>query len=307
MITRRTFLGGSAVLALSACGAPKRRHPADVREASLILDGARSRDGAGVNLRRTLGSRGLPMLDPFLMLDEIHSADPQDWIAGFPDHPHRGFETVSILLDGAFEHKDSVGNHGRISGGGTQWMTAGRGIVHSEMPKQEAGRDLWGLQLWVNLPARLKMQKPRYQDLDRSTIPELDVGDARVRLIAGRIDARRGPVEEIFVKPTLLDVTLPPGGTLRHSLPSTDSSFVQILSGAVELGEKRTSIGAGKLAVLGPGNEALVRSSAGARLLLLSAQPIHEPVARRGPFVMNTDAEIEQAFADYRSGRLTDG
>ncbi len=311
-VTRRQFLSATAAtVALSACGAPRRQHAADVREVAQTIDPARHRDGAGVNLQKTLGSRALPLLDPFLMLDQIHSADPLDWQAGFPDHPHRGFETVSYLITGAFLHQDSVGNRGTISNGGTQWMTAGRGIIHSEMPRQSAGQDLWGLQLWVNLPARLKMQKPRYQDLAATTIPELDVDGARVRLVAGRIGNQRGPVEEIAVAPTMLEIQLPAGGRFRHRLPATDSTFVQLLDGALEIGERRAPLRPGQLAVLGPGAEVLLRASATAptttRALILSAQPIGEPVARRGPFVMTTEAELDQAVADYRSGRLAGG
>lgn len=312
MITRRRFLAGSAgaagsLLAFASCGAPRRTHAADVREVSQVVSPVAHRDGAGVSLHKTLGSRALPLLDPFLMLDEIHSADPRDWQAGFPDHPHRGFETVSYLVTGAFEHKDSVGNHGTISSGGTQWMTAGRGIVHSEMPRQDPGLDLWGFQLWVNLPARLKMKPPRYQDLDHSTIPEIDVAESRVRLVAGTLAGKRGPVEEIAIAPTMLEIKLPERGFFTHALPSTDNTFVQLLDGAVAIGERKTTLAPGQLAVLGPGRDVVVRSATGGRLLLLSGQPIGEPIARRGPFVMNTEAEIEQAFADYRSGRLAGG
>jgi redox-sensitive bicupin YhaK (pirin superfamily) len=236
------------------------------------------------------------------MLDEIHSARQEDWIAGFPDHPHRGFETVSILIAGAFEHKDSAGNHGRIADGGAQWMTAGRGIVHSEMPRQEPGKDLWGLQLWVNLPAARKMTPPRYQDLVAGDVPEADLGDARVRVIAGRAGAVTGPVDGIAVGPTLLDATLAAGGALRQTVPGGDTVLLYVLSGELAVADR--GVRAGEIAVLGPGREVAAASAAGARFLLIAGAPIGEPVARRGPFVMNTEAELDQAFADYRAGRL---
>ena len=242
------------------------------------------------------------MLDPFLLLDEIHSADPDDYAAGFPQHPHRGFETVSYVLRGGFAHRDSVGNHGLIADGGTQWMTAGRGIIHEEMPRPTAGTELWGLQLWVNLPAARKMIKPRYQDLAPTSIPEVDIADARVRVVAGRVGAARGPVDGIDIGPTLLDATLAPRATFRHALPGGDTAFLYVLDGQVTVGV--TPIGAGQLAVLGRGDTVVAGSEPGGRFLLVSGTPIREPVARRGPFVMNTDDELRQAFADYQAGTL---
>jgi quercetin 2,3-dioxygenase len=307
-LTRREVLIGGAAAAsvgmLRGCAVPARRHDADLREVASVVAAAPGRDGAGVNLRRSLGGRALPLLDPFLLLDEIHSDRPEDWMAGFPDHPHRGFETVSYVIAGAFVHRDSVGNHGRIADGGTQWMTAGHGIVHSEMPRQDAGLDLWGLQLWVNLPAKLKMTPPRYQDLGAAAIPEVDAGDGRARIVAGRLGKQRGPVDGIVVSPTMIDMTLPAGGRLRHELPADQTAFVYVLEGEARLGAKGTSVAAGNLAVLGAGREVEAKTAAGARFLLLAAAPIGEPVARRGPFVMNTEAELDQAVADYRSGRL---
>lgn len=265
----------------------------------------RSRDGAGVALRRALGHRGIDMLDPFLMLDEIRSRDQRDWIAGFPEHPHRGFETVSYLLGGAFEHRDSVGNHGRIDAGATQWMTAGRGILHEEMPKQEDGQELWGFQLWVNLPAKEKMTKPRYQELAASDIPEFDLDDAHVRLVAGTVDGRTGPVDGVFTRPLFADVQVAAGATFRHELPSTHASFLYVIEGGLEIGAASRPARQGELAVLGDGDAIVVRGgAAGGRALLLAALPLREPVARRGPFVMNTREELQQAFDDHRAGRL---
>lgn len=273
-----------------------------VRDVDHVVNAQASRDGAGVALRRSLGSRALPMLDPFLLLDEIHSAEPTDYVAGFPQHPHRGFETVSYVLRGGFAHRDSVGNHGLIADGGTQWMTAGRGIIHEEMPQQTSGPELWGLQLWVNLPAARKMIEPRYQDLAPATIPEVDVADARVRVVAGRVGAARGPVDGIDIQPTMLDATLAPQATFRHGLPGGDTAFGYVLDGEVMFGA--TAVAAGQLAVLGPGDTVSASSGRGGRFLLVSGAPIREPVARRGPFVMNTDAELRQAFADYQAGTL---
>ncbi len=304
-LPRRQFLVGTGSLGLLVLGCRARAHDADTREIERFVSGMRSRDGAGVSLRRTLGSPALPMLDPFLMLDEIHSDRPEDWQAGFPRHPHRGFETVSYLIAGTFEHEDSVGNRGVIGPGAVQWMSAARGIVHSEMPRQKPGLDLWGLQLWINLPAAQKMARPRYQELAASDIPELDAGDARVRLVAGTVDGKHGPVDGIQVAPTMLDATIPAGGQVRFKLPGGHAAFAQALTGEVLVGARGRALHEGELAVLGPGTTVVARSAAGGRFLLLAAAPIGEPVARRGPFVMNTEAELDQAVADYRSGRLT--
>jgi len=260
-------------------------------------------EGAGVRLRRSLGSRGLPLLDPFLMLDEFHSDNPDDYVAGFPSHPHRGFETVTYMIHGAMEHRDSLGNHGRLGPGSTQWMTAGHGIIHSEMPKQERGL-MWGFQLWVNLPRARKMVKPRYQDLAPELIPELAIDDAEVRLVAGTAGNQTGPVSGIVTAPQMLDVKIAPRGAFRLSLPSTHNAFVYVFEGTAEIGPARTKVGPAQLATLGEGDLFSARSETGARMLCLAAQPIGEPVARYGPFVMNTEAELQQAFDDYRTGRL---
>jgi quercetin 2,3-dioxygenase len=304
MITRRRFLGGVAASSAGlwlGCQNPKS---ASVRTVARVVPAAPGRDGAGVALRRSLGGRALPMLDPFLLLDEIHSSNPADYTAGFPRHPHRGFETVSYVLRGGFEHRDSVGNHGLIADGGAQWMTAGRGIIHEEMPVQTAGPELWGLQLWVNLPAARKRIRPRYQDLGAAAVPEVALGDARVRVVAGTVERTRGPVDGIDIRPTLLDATLEPGARFAHAIPGGDTAFVYVLAGTIAIA--RQPIEAGELAVLDPGNVVVATTAGGGRFLVLAGAPIREPVARRGPFVMSTEAELEQAFADYRSGHLTD-
>lgn len=302
MLSRRGFLAGSAAGAvLLGCQNAKTMTARTVAEVVPALPG---RDGAGVTLRRSLGSRALSVLDPFLLLDEIHSSDPADYVAGFPRHPHRGFETVSYVLRGGFDHRDSVGNHGLIADGGAQWMTAGHGIVHAEMPRPTTGPELWGLQLWVNLPAARKMIRPRYQDLGAAAVPELDVADARVRLVAGLIGATRGPVDGIDIRPTMLDATLAARARFVHALPGGDTAFVYVLDGRVAIAG--TPIEAGSLAVLSPGTSVAATTDRGGRFLLVAGTPIREPVARRGPFVMTTEAELDQAFADYQSGHLTD-
>jgi quercetin 2,3-dioxygenase len=276
------------------------------REVANLVDAQPTVEGAGVRLRRALGSRALPLLDPFLLLDEIHSDNPDDYLPGFPTHPHRGFETVTYVLDGAMDHRDSLGNHGHLGPGSVQWMTAGHGIVHAEMPRQEKGR-MWGFQLWVNLPAAQKMMRPRYQDIAPSRVVETTVDDASVRLVAGQVDGRRGPVEGIVTAPEMIDVTLPRRGRLSRPLPPAHNAFIYVIEGRAQIGAARTSVAAGQLAVLGSGDLLAIRSEDGARMLCLAGRPIGEPVARYGPFVMNTDEELRQAVDDYRSGRLTAG
>jgi quercetin 2,3-dioxygenase len=304
LLDRRRFLvGGAASTLLLAC--QRTAKTATIREIDHVVRAQGSRDGAGVALRRSIGSGELPNLDPFLLLDEIHSSDPADYMAGFPQHPHRGFETVSYVLRGGFQHKDSVGNHGLIADGGAQWMTAGHGIVHEEMPKPTTTSELWGLQLWVNLPAARKMIAPRYQDLGSSQVAELDVAEARVRLVAGQLGSARGPVDGIDIRPTMFDATLAPRGEFRHTLPGGDTAFVYVLEGDVAFGQRGTLVSAGELAVFGAGTSIVAWTETTGRFLVVSGTPLREPIARRGPFVMNTDSELQQAFEDYRSGRLT--
>lgn len=316
-ISRRTVvggLGGGLLASLSgvACRAGSVGAESDptaagmarqVRAVREIVDAQTTIEGAGVKLRRSIGSRALPLLDPFLLLDEIHSDQPKDYIAGFPRHPHRGFETVTYMLNGAMEHQDSLGNHGHLGPGSAQWMTAGHGIIHSEMPLHEDSM-LWGFQLWVNLPAAQKMIRPRYQDLAPERIRELSVDDASVRLVAGEVKGVRGPVEDIVTAPEMLDVRLPARGSFSHPVPVGHNAFAYVFDGQARVGSARAVVKAGQLAVLGPGGVFSARSDEGARMLLLAGKPIGEPVARYGPFVMNTDAEIQTAIEDYRTGRL---
>jgi redox-sensitive bicupin YhaK (pirin superfamily) len=270
-----------------------------------VVDALAVKDGAGVRLKRALGSQFLPLLDPFLLLDEIHSDHEADYIGGFPSHPHRGFETVTYMIDGAMEHRDSLGNHGRLVGGSAQWMTAGHGIIHSEMPKGNGGQ-FWGFQLWVNLPASLKMTKPRYQDLAPERVVELEAEGAKVRVVAGEAFGRRGPVDGIVTAPHLLDVALS-HKRFEHTVPATHNTFAYVFQGNAVLGRGQTKASAGQIAVFGPGEVVSGSSETGARMLLVSGQPIGEPVARHGPFVMNTDEELRQAIDDYLAGRLIQG
>jgi redox-sensitive bicupin YhaK (pirin superfamily) len=303
MLKRRDLLLSSAAFAL-AC--TTRRSELKVREVAKVFASQPTRDGAGVALNRVIGQPNLSLLDPFLLLDEFRSDDPNDYLAGFPDHPHRGFETVTYMLEGAMEHRDSVGNHGRLGPGSAQWMTAGHGIVHSEMPKQERGL-MWGFQLWVNLPAARKLIAPRYQDLGAQLIPEVPLDHGRVRVVAGALEGARGPVSGIDVDPLFLDVTLSgKRGAFTTPVPERHTAFCFVTDGAVRVGPSRLEVTRGHLAVLSPGDAVQLEGEQG-RVLLLAGRPLGEPVARWGPFVMNTDEELRQAVADYRSGRLTSG
>jgi len=268
-----------------------------------VVRGQLSSDGAGVRLTRVIGGPALPDLDPFLLFDEFGSAEASDYIGGFPDHPHRGFETVTYMLAGRMRHGDNKGNTGLLGPGSVQWMTAGRGIVHSEMPEQEEGL-MHGFQLWVNLPAKDKMTAPRYQDIPPGDIPEVDAGNGvRVRVIAGRFGNVSGPVSAVATDPMYLDVALPAGASLEVPLPEDDNAFAYVFEGAAKIGGEQ--VARGELAVLGNGERIeLAAGPEGARLVLIAGRPLNEPVAKYGPFVMNTNDEIRQAVADYQSGRF---
>jgi redox-sensitive bicupin YhaK (pirin superfamily) len=275
-----------------------------VRKLEKIVVSIATSDGAGVRLRRSLGTDHLPQLDPFLMLDEFRSDDPSAYIAGFPDHPHRGFETVTYMLAGRMRHQDNQGNSGTLTAGSVQWMTAGRGIVHSEMPEQERGL-MWGFQLWVNLPARDKMSVPRYQEFPAVAIPTVAApGGTTVKVIAGEFDGVVGPVKAAAVDAHYLDVSLAPQGVFEHELPAGHNVFFYVFEGAVKIDGLKVRIG--ELGVLGPGRTVSLRAADDkpVRLLLLAGRPINEPVARYGPFVMNTMDELRTAFADYQAGKF---
>ena len=299
----------SAESADSAGSAPTQvpaKAASDVRAIAFAIDATPTLEGAGVRLRRSLGSHELSMLDPFLLLDEIHSDRVDDYVKGFPTHPHRGFETVTYMISGIMEHRDSLGQGGQLPAGSAQWMTAGHGIVHSEMPNPD-GNVFWGLQLWVNLPSNKKLMKPRYQNVAPDRIPEVSVAGVPVRLVAGALGNEQGPVAGISVQPTLLDVRLPSGGRFEHELPRAQTVFAYVLEGQAELGSTLSPVRAGRIAVFAPGQVITTRSAGGARLLLVAGQKIGEPVARRGPFVMNTQAELAQAYDDYQNGTLVSG
>jgi quercetin 2,3-dioxygenase len=307
--SRREVLAASAVVPATALlgtlGVKAMEKQQRQREVQKLVAAQPTTEGAGVHLNRSLGSQALPLLDPFLLLDEFHTDRPEDYVAGFPTHPHRGFETVTYMVEGAFEHRDILGNHGLLRSGSAQWMTAGHGIVHSEMPAQRDGL-LWGFQLWVNLPASHKLMKPRYQDIAPERLGMTHLQDAEVRLVAGELGERRGPVEGIVTAPLMMDVKLPRAGHLTADVPADHNAFVYVMEGAVELGTGRTKATAGTLAVLGHGNAVTARATDAGRFLLVAGRPIDEPVARYGPFVMNTRAELQQAVDDYNAGRLVE-
>ena len=268
-------------------------------------------DGAGVKLRRSVGKSPLERIDPFLMLDEFFSDNPEDYLAGFPDHPHRGFETVTYMLEGHMLHQDHLGNRGDLQSGDVQWMTAGRGIVHSEMPQQTQGR-MRGFQLWINLPAREKMKPAGYRDIPGAAIPAVDLpGGGRVKVIAGTLaaDGRSvpGPVQGLATDPLYLDVALPAGAVFAQPVNPDYSAFLYAYQGGLDVGPAlgRRRLRAHSAGVLSPGER--IEAAAGdedARFLLLAGKPLREPIAQYGPFVMNTNEEIGQAIHDYQSGRF---
>lgn len=264
-------------------------------------------EGAGVRLKRSIGTERLDHLDPFLLLDHFVSDDRRDYEAGFPLHPHRGIETVTYVLRGEVQHKDTLGNAGRIGAGDVQWMTAGRGIMHEEMP-QVRPEGIAGFQLWVNLPARLKMTKPRYQEIRSGEIPEVNKEDGtRIRVITGTVDGARGPVTGIAADPIYLDVSVPAHGSFVQSIERGHAAFAYVFEGEAKFAgadkEDGTMISSPKLVVLGDGDYVkVVTDATPVRFILVSGKPLHEPIARYGPFVMNTQEEIEQTLRELRQG-----
>jgi redox-sensitive bicupin YhaK (pirin superfamily) len=264
-------------------------------------------DGAGVRLVRSIGTPQLDNLDPFLLLDEFKSDRADDYGQGFPDHPHRGFETVTYMIAGAMRHEDHAGNRGDLVAGSVQWMTAGRGIIHSEMPRQKDGL-MWGFQLWINLPARDKMTAPRYQDIPPERVPDVELANGvRARVIAGEAGGVSGPVEGIVTQPLYLDVAMAPGARLSHPVPAGHTAFAYMYEGRAAFGHDAGSeSGAQHLVVLGDGDRiSSATLDSPARFLLLAARPLREPIARYGPFVMNTREEIAQAVEDYNRGTFS--
>jgi redox-sensitive bicupin YhaK (pirin superfamily) len=266
------------------------------------VQGHPTSDGAGVKLTRMIGTPLLPDLDPFLMLDAFGSEEGSDYIAGFPDHPHRGFETVTYMLAGSMRHQDSMGNSGHLRDGSVQWMTAGSGIIHSEMPEQSEGL-MKGFQLWVNLPASHKMCSPRYQDIPPEEIPWVDMGGSRAKVLAGELRGTTGPVRDVITAPLLFDLSIPAGQSLDIAIPATHAAFAHCFEGAAEIAGAHLS--EGMLGVLSSGDHVEIHGSAPTtRILLCAGKPIGEPIERWGPFVMNTPEQIREAISDYRRGRL---
>ncbi len=275
------------------------------RHVARVVRGQPASDGAGVKLNRVIGTRAFDMLDPFLMLDEFRSDHAGDYLAGFPSHPHRGFETVTYMLAGRMRHRDNQGNTGLLTPGSVQWMTAGRGIVHSEMPEQEDGL-MWGFQLWVNLPASDKMTAPRYQDIGPEAIPQITSADGvDVRVIAGAIGDVQGPVRGVATEPLYLDIALAADAHYVVDVPATHAAFAYVYTGEVGIGTatRAQQVERGQLAVLVEGDRVhLGTGNEPARLILVAAKPLREPVAKYGPFVMNTQAQIVEAVRDFQSG-----
>lgn len=309
---RELVLGAAAGLVFGCTPSPRRRtervRSPGGREVDRIIGGRASRDGAGVSLMRLLGQPSLPHLDPFILLDEIHSSNPREYEAGFPTHPHRGFETVSIMLEGQMRHRDSRGNSGLITGGGSQWMTAGSGILHSEMPERSDGpsTELWGFQLWVNLPEAERWHVPEYQDLDPSRLAEVELDrGGRLRLIAGEALGARGPVAPRATEPLLLTLALGRGDDVEIDVARGHATMVVVAEGTAQIGDQRANVPESSLVVTTDGDRLRLAASEGpAQLLVIAGRPLREPFVHRGPFVMGTAGDIEQAFEDYRAGRL---
>ncbi|MEI2794323.1 pirin family protein [Pseudoxanthomonas sp. F11] len=264
-------------------------------------------DGAGVKLTRVIGGPDLPDLDPFLLLDEFGTDKAEDYIAGFPEHPHRGFETVTYMLDGRMRHRDNHGNEGLLTPGAVQWMTAGRGLVHSEMPEQESGR-MRGFQLWVNLPAREKMTAPKYQEFAPDRIPVAKpAAGVEVKVIAGRVGDVQGPISQPATDPVYLDIALDAGKAWEYALPAGHNAFAYVFEGALTVGEgdEARPLDTHEMGVLGGGEVLQVRAgSRPVRVIVVAGRPLREPVMRHGPFVMNTRQELMQAFVDFQEGRF---
>ncbi|MRV70123.1 pirin family protein [Duganella sp. FT92W] len=278
------------------------RHP---RAIERIIQGQSVMDGAGVKINRVLTNTLQRRLDPFLMLDNFGSDTANDYIAGFPDHPHRGFETVTYMLEGRKRHRDSAGNEGLLANGGVQWMTAGRGVIHSEMPEQEQGR-MEGFQLWLNLPAKDKLCKPWYRDFTAEQVPSFttDAG-ASVRVIAGGSHGVQGAVQRAVTEPVYVDVTLPQGAAFSQHIPAGHNAFIFVYRGAVQIDGK--PVASGRMAIFenaADSDGVQVQASEDARFILLAGRPLNEPIAQYGPFVMNTQAELMQAVEDFRAGIL---
>ena len=275
------------------------------RSVERLIQGRATSDGAGVKLTRVLTQDLQRRLDPFLMLDAFGSDSRDDYIGGFPDHPHRGFETVTYMLEGRMRHRDSAGHEGLLVPGSVQWMTAGRGVIHSEMPEQEDGR-MEGFQLWLNLPARDKLCEPWYRDIASQEIPEWHGDGVTARVIAGETHGVRAPVQREATSPLYLDLHLDAGARFEQPLPDAHNAFIYVYRGELQLGDQ--AVRPQRMAILAndPGSDgiALQAGAEGARAILIAGRPLREPIAQYGPFVMNTNAEIFQAVEDFRAGRM---
>ncbi|SFN06007.1 hypothetical protein SAMN05660284_00435 [Formivibrio citricus] len=274
-----------------------------IRHVESLVAGRATSDGAGVRLTRVLTGGLQRRLDPFLMLDAFSSENPDDYIGGFPDHPHRGFEAITYMIAGRMRHRDSAGHEGLLQNGGMQWMTVGRGVIHSELPEQENGL-MEGFQLWLNLPAKDKMQAPWYRDFPAEAIPEYTTPDGiRVRVLAGTSVGVAGAVKRSVTEPLYLDIHLPAGARCSHPVPSTHNAFLYAYRGELEVAGER--VAERRMAILANDGEAVeIQAIQASRVLLIAGRPLGEPIAQHGPFVMNTEEELQQAVADYQMGRL---
>ncbi|MFX0043266.1 MAG: pirin family protein [Candidatus Hodarchaeota archaeon] len=274
------------------------------RKVKLTLKSRPTMEGAGVRLKRAFGYAD-PSLDPFLLLDDFHSDNPSDYIAGFPWHPHRGIETITYMLHGKIEHRDSLGNGGVIESGDVQWMTAGSGIIHQELPKRGNKTLLWGLQLWANLPASHKMMDPRYRDVKKDEIPEVSINSdtVKIKIISGELNGVKGPVQDIITEPEYLDITINPHSEFSHPVKRGHNVFAYIIEGEGYFDQDREKlIGVENLVIYKNGDEVNISTEDDkVRFLLISGKPIGEPVAWRGPIVMNTEEELRSAFAEYQN------
>ena len=273
-----------------------------LRPVKQIIKAMAVTEGAGVTVHRTIGTPALKNLDPFLMLDLFHSDDPDDYIAGFPDHPHRGFNTFTYMLDGHMQHQDSMGNKGDLGPGGAQWMKAASGVIHSEMPQQSSGM-MRGFQLWINLPAEQKMSTPAYQDFSSESFPVVENEGSRVKILSGEYNGQHGPVDDPYTRMQFLDVTLDENNTFTHRLDNSLQGFIYVFEGDATL--SGTALPQHSFAVLGEGDTLEIKAGTnGARFIMVVGNPIGEPIVQYGPFVMNTREEIDLAFTDFRDGKL---
>jgi hypothetical protein len=274
----------------------------DLTSVKKIIEPMPATDGAGVKLKRAIGTPELDYLDPFLMLDEFGSDNAEDYIAGFPPHPHRGIETVTYMLKGEFEHQDSTGAKGNMKSGDVQWMKTGRGIIHSEMPAMSEGK-LQGFQLWINMPAELKKNKPEYIYIDSKQMQTYKDIDKKITIIAGKFKDVEGPVSKHNVEPIYFDIELKEGKEFNFELSSTHNSFIYLVEGSIKIGDQaHASIQNSKLIILNKENNLKVLGLKNSKFLLISGKPIGEPIVRGGPFVMNTQAEIKEAIQDFHNG-----